>query len=181
MDDKQALRRELRARREAIDPRDKQVWDAAICRGIMEHASFRAAQVILGFVPIGTEPDIKPALEEALRLGKALFLPCCDAETREMIFRRVQSLDELVPGAHGIPEPPGTNCQLSIVNCQLCIVPGLAFDEAGFRLGYGGGYYDRFLASFKGSTMGVCYGMMRQAALPREAHDLAVEIVITEM
>ena len=181
MDDKQALRRALRAQRKAIDPQDKQAWDAAICRAIITHPGFQQTQAILGFVPIGTEPNIKPALEEALRLGKALYLPCCDAATSEMTFRRVQSLSELVPGAHGIPEPPRSNCQLSIVNCQLCIVPGLAFDASGFRLGYGGGYYDRFLASFKGNTLGVCYAIMRQAALPRETHDLAVDFVITEM
>jgi len=181
MSDKQALRRELRARRKAIGHRDKQAWDAAINRAIVAHPRFQASEVLLGFVPIGTEPDIRPTLEEALRLGKALFLPCCNAETRVMTFRQVNALNELVPGAHRIPEPPPGNSQFAIHDSQLCLVPGLAFDAEGFRLGYGGGYYDRFLASFKGSTMGVCYEIMRQATLPREAHDLAVNVVIMEM
>jgi len=178
MDDKQNLRRELSARRKGIDPQDKLRWEAAICRAVVEHEYFEQMQVILGFVPIGAEPNIKPAMEEALRLGKELYLPCCDAETREMTFRQVSSLSELIPGAHGIPEPPQGSAEFCGGHTALCIVPGLAFDKEGFRLGYGGGYYDRFLASFKGSTMGVCYAIMRQAALPREAHDFAVEIVI---
>jgi len=60
----------------------------------------------------------------------------------------------------------------------LCLVPGLAFDEDGFRLGYGGGYYDRFLANFQGSTLGICYQTMQQA-VPKQPHDLSVDEVIS--
>ena len=97
-----------------------------------------------------------------------------------MTFHQVCSLDDLRPGAHGIPEPE-VNCQLSTVNCQLCIVPGLAFDIAGFRLGYGGGYYDRFLARHGDlRTLGVGYGILLRGDLPRGAADIAVERVLTE-
>ena len=179
MDDKQALRRELIARRNGVSAQDKQRWDAAINAAIISHPVFEQSQVLLGFVPIGSEPDIKPVLEEALRLGKALYLPCCEPATRGMTFRQVRSLDELRPGAHGIPEPPHSNCALRIAHCALCLVPGLAFDEAGFRLGYGGGYYDRFLANFQGTAMGVCYAVTRQA-VPKDTHDRAVDIVMSD-
>jgi len=178
--DKSALRRELLALRNAISPQDKLAWDAAINRAILAHAWFGQSQTILAYYPIGSEPDIKPALEQALRQGKALYLPKCGPGTREMTFHQVQSLDDLRPGAHGIPEPKG-NCQLAAVNCQLCIVPGVGFVRAGFRLGYGGGYYDRFLARYAGlCTLGICYEVLLRESLPKDALDVAVKRVITE-
>ena len=177
MTDKQKLREALLAKRNSLPPGDRTVWDAAICRKIIAHDWFRQAQIILGYYPIGAEPDIKPALEQALRLGKEVYLPCGD-----MIFRRLTSLENLIPGMFNIPEPGKTNCQLSTVHCQLqlCLVPGLAFDRDGYRLGYGKGYYDRFLAGFTGHTIGICHASMTQTALPRQAHDLAVEDIISE-
>ena len=181
MTEKQALRRELLALRNAIKLEDKQSWDEALNRAIMEHVWFRQAEGILAYYPIGSEPDIRPALEQALRQGKALYLPMCNPDTREMTFHSVNSLNDLKPGAHGIPEPKEDNCQLSTVNCQLCLVPGVAFDREGFRLGYGGGYYDRFLARHEGlRTLGVCYGRLLRASLPRDAMDIAVMRVLTE-
>ncbi|MCL1952977.1 MAG: 5-formyltetrahydrofolate cyclo-ligase [Oscillospiraceae bacterium] len=181
MTDKRTLRRELLALRNAIPPRDKQVWDAKINDAILNDAQFRQSQAILAYCPVGSEPDIRPALEEALRLGKALYLPKCKPGTREMTFHRIDSLENLRPGAYGIPEPEENNWQLFIVHCQLCIVPGVAFDAAGFRLGYGGGYYDRFLARHaRLRTLGVCYGVLLCASLPRDDTDIAVERVLTE-
>jgi len=190
MTEKHALRRELLAQRDAISLRDKRVWDAAINKAIVGHVWFQQAETILAYYPIGSEPDIRPALEEALRQGKALYLPKCKPETREMTIHQVSTLQSMKPGAHGIPEPEANNCQLSTalppvvsasLNCQLCLVPGIAFDADGFRLGYGGGYYDRFLARHRElNTLGVCYELLRRAALPSEAMDIAVMRVLSE-
>ncbi|MCL2446115.1 MAG: 5-formyltetrahydrofolate cyclo-ligase [Oscillospiraceae bacterium] len=176
---KSTLRRELLAQRAAILPQAKQAWDAALCQAIITHPAFISAREILGFFPIGTEPDIKPVLEHALAQNKALYLPCCTPETRTMTFRRVDALNELVPGAHNIPEPLPTNCALRITHYALCLVPGLAFDDRGYRLGYGGGYYDRFLANFQGRTLGICYAAMI-GEIPTGPHDLSVDVVVTE-
>jgi len=174
---KQQLRRELSAKRSAISKKDKRAWDAEICEAVLAHKHFLACKRLLGFYPIGSEPDIRPVLEKALELGKAVYLPCCKPQLREMIFRQINSLSELVPGAHGIPEPAKSNDALRITHDALCLVPGLAFDENGFRLGYGGGYYDRFLEHFEGSTLGICHRILRQA-VPVQAHDLPVDEVI---
>ena len=180
MTEKQILRRELLALRNAISLEDKRVWDAAINRAIMEHERFKQARNILAYYPIDSEPDIRPALERALRQGKRIYLPRCEPATREMAFHQARSLEGLQPGAYGIPEPEG-NCALSIVNCALCIVPGVAFDANGFRLGYGGGYYDRFLARHGDlRTLGVCYEVLLRDSLPGDATDIAVKRVITE-
>jgi len=179
MMEKSALRKQLLAQRNAVLPQDKQAWDAALCRAIIAHPDFVQASELLGFYPIGSEPDIKPVLEHAIAQGKAVYLPCCTPETRTITFRRVHALNELMPGAHGIPEPPPYHCALRIVNCALCLVPGLAFDKLGYRLGYGGGYYDRFLANFHGRTLGVCCAAMIHE-IPADAHDLPVNAVVTE-
>jgi len=177
MSDKKSLRRELLRQRDSLPPGDRKAWDAAINRAVTGHAWFSEAQAVLGYYPIGSEPDIRPALEGALRLGKEVYLPCGD-----MAFRKVDSLDNLVPGKFGIPEPDQNNSPFSILHSpfSLCLVPGLAFDLDGYRLGYGKGYYDRFLEHFQGRTLGVCYECLLQAALPREAHDLTVDIVISD-
>jgi len=177
MIDKPTLRKQLLTQRSTMP--NQQARDAAICQAIISHPAFINTSEILGFFPIGSEPDIKPALEHALAQGKAIYLPCCEPATRIMTFRCVHSLDELIPGEHNIPEPPPHHLALSTQHLALALVPGLAFDEAGYRLGYGGGYYDRFLANFQGSTLGVCYAMMIQA-IPTSPHDLPVDVVITE-
>jgi len=173
---KQALRRELLALRDAISPEQKQSWDAQINRAILEHAWFRQAKTILAYYPIGSEPDIRPVLEEALRRGKALYLPKCVPATRQMTFHQVDALEGLWPGAHGIPEPEGAARDV----CEgLCLVPGIAFDLDGFRLGYGGGYYDRFLARHERlRTLGICHESLQRASLPRGAKDIAVMRVL---
>ena len=179
MTDKQTLRRALLAQRNSIPPDQKRAWDAAINAAIISHPWFQESQVILGYYPINSEPDIRPALEAALQQGKTLCLPRCDPAKSEMTFHPVKDLANLKPGAHNIPEPPN-NYALRITHYELCLVPGLAFDQTGCRLGYGKGYYDRFLSRFGGHSIGVCYGAMVQAALPRGAHDMAVEQIVTE-
>jgi len=177
---KQALRSELLTLRSAISPEDKRAWDAAINQAIIAHDWFRQAKAILAYYPIKSEPDIRPALEEALRQGKEVCLPKCDPGTREMAFHPITALESLRPGAHGIPEPEN-HSQFSTLNSQLCLVPGLAFDKAGFRLGYGGGYYDRFLARHGGlRTIGICYEALLREHLLKDALDIAVERVLTE-
>jgi len=181
MTDKQALRRALLAQRNAIPPEQKQAWDAAINRAILDDTWFIQAETVLAFYPIGSEPDIKPALEEALRQGKQVYLPKCEPATRQMTFHQVQSLHDLKPGAHGIPAPEENNSELRIMNSELCLVPGIAFDREGYRLGCGGGYYDRLLARHEQlRTLGVCYGRLLRASLPRDAMDIAVMRVLTE-
>ena len=181
MNEKRALRRELLALRNAISPEGKRAWDAAINRAIIGDAWFGQAKAILAYCPIGSEPDIRPALEEALRQGKQVCLPKCNPETREMVFHPIASLEGLQPGAHGIPEPEESNSEFIIQHSALCLVPGIAFDRAGFRLGYGGGYYDRFLAWHRQlRTLGICYEMLFRDGLPIDAMDIAVERVLTE-
>lgn len=180
--EKQALRQELLQLRGSILPEERQAWDAALCRAVIGHDWFQRAEVLLGYYPVGSEPDIRPVLEEALRLGKALYLPCCNPDSATLTFRRADALAGLRPGVHGIPAPEEDAPELSLPPepMSLCLVPGLAFDLQGHRLGYGKGYYDRFLRRCPLPTMGLCYTKLIQAAVPREPHDLPADLVLTE-
>jgi len=167
------LRRELLAKRNAIPPEAKHAWDKAIrdsLTGILREYEF-----VLAFYPIGSEPDILPVLKESSAI---IALPKCDPATCEMRFYRAD-WETLTPGAHNIPEP-NANSQFSILNSQLCLVPGVAYDLQGYRLGYGKGYYDRFLARNTIDTLGICYEALLLERLPRDARDEPVRRILTE-
>jgi len=174
---KQLLRRELLAKRNAIPPDAKRVWDDTICGALRE--ILREYELVLAFYPIGAEPDILPVLKES---SSMIALPKCNPETSEMRFYPA-SWATLTQGAHGIPEPlgePGLCITEAKLQHALCLVPGLAFDRDGYRLGYGKGYYDRFLARNSPATLGTCYEALLVDRLPHGAYDAPVQRIITE-
>ncbi len=178
---KTEIRKEYLARRAALSPEEKKRRDEKICRLILSSASFRYAETILAYYPRENEIDILPALRQALTMGKKIALPRCEGE-HIMTYRYVDSLDGLTPGMYGIYEPsadapvyhedPG--------HASLCLVPGVVFDTRGYRIGYGGGYYDRFLHEYGGSVAGVIYRDFILPTLPFGRYDLALPVMITE-
>lgn len=166
---KRALRRELRARHEGQAAREKQ--SAAICRHILNSPAYAAASVVGGYMPLPWEADITPVLLDALRMGKTLVLPLCDAAP-QMTLRRVASLGDLVPGAYGIPEPSGDAPVVPVEQVDLLLVPLEGIDPEGFRLGKGGGYYDCLLPATRGVTMGCALSWQWTARVPRDAWDV---------
>ena len=98
-----------------------------------------------------------------------------------MDFYFIKSYDDLSPGKYGILEPVPERCEKAVDFLRgLCLVPGLSFDLQGYRLGFGKGYYDRFLSDFGGTTVGICYSKCTMGELPRGTFDRAVDIVLTE-
>lgn len=181
-------RRALRRERDAAPVGARAACDAVICERVLQTAAFRAADAVLTYVAIGSEVETRGVIAAALAAGKAVALPRCEpGERGRMTWHRVGGLDGLVPGAHGILEPagdPGTVARADAFAAPLALVPGLAFDRAGFRLGYGGGYYDRFLAGFGGVSIGLVrssqlFDDLRGLGLV-ERHDRAVDAVATE-
>lgn len=185
MMDIKALKTELReqylARRAAIPAEEKQRREERICRLIADSASFRYAETILAYSPRENEIDIRPVLLHALSLGKRVALPRCVGEHR-MNYHYVTALDELAPGSYGILEPAAEApiFEEDPGHSSLCLVPGVVFDVHGYRIGYGGGYYDRFLHGFHGSVAGLIYRDFIIPSLPRGRYDRALPIMITE-
>ena len=153
---KQELRAECKRRRAAIPAEGKKRLDELICRRIAETEEFQKAETVLLYAPVRGEIDLLPLAAICRRLGKEVGFPIC-LDDGNLLFRSPASGESLIAGAYGIPEPPAT-AKLSTLNEKtLCILPGLSFDAKGNRLGYGKGYYDRFLETFSGVTVGAVY------------------------
>ena len=178
--EKKEVRRHFRALRHSLSPKDRHAWDRSLCEQILTLPCYRQAQTILAYYPIGDEPDLRPVLDHALAVGKTVAFPVCDPATCTMIFRAVRALDELAVGAYGIHEPIEACPSVSHFDDALCLVPALAFDRRGFRIGYGKGYYDRFLAAHPVDTLGATYSALIADALPCEPTDRAVSTLLTE-
>jgi len=130
-------------------------------------------------VSIGSEPDTRDLIRRALRDGKIVSVPKCFPGW-VMEARRICGLDELAPGRHGLPEPPEESLSFKKEEIDLAIVPCLGCDHHGHRLGYGGGYYDRWLADFDGTSVILCFEHLTMPGLPKEPHDVKADIVITD-
>lgn len=180
---KTQLREQYKTIREEIPPRQKIRWDNAILRHLAALSAYRECSTLLCYVSIGSEIDTIPILEDAWSKGKQVAVPYCVPDTRIIEFYVIESMNDLAPGTYGVREPnPNEAIKLTGFANSLCILPGLAFDNKGYRLGYGGGYYDRFLSgSFAGSpTVGLCYGVCTVERLVRGAFDRPCDYLITE-
>ena len=144
---------------------------------MLESEWFRQAKTVMAYAAIPPEVKLAPVLEAILAAGKTLILPRCEADGI-MTARRIDDLRQLISGAYGIPEPKPDAPVVSAAEIDLVLVPGLAFDRTGRRLGRGKGYYDRFLADFRGKTMGICGQLMPE--IPVEQHDITMDAVATE-
>ena len=179
-EEKKALRAAYKEKRKLLSKEKKAVLDQKLCSAIISHECFKKADILLTFSPSFLEPDISPVAKEALRQNKKVAFPLCDVESHTMRFIFVSSLDELREGSYSIPEPPKDNKEYLGERGSVCLVPALAFDIEGYRLGYGGGYYDRFLCGYNGISVGAVYSDFVCEALPRGSFDVKTDIIICE-
>ena len=182
---KNRLREKYRALRDAVEPAVKIDYDSRICRRITNLCAFKHAEVILMYSPVNGEIDITPVARAAISEGKRIAYPKCLSKTGEMEFYFVNSPDDLIPGTFRIPEPPDRAIMfdkrhvISPDSC-LCIIPGLVFDRRGYRLGYGKGYYDRYLSDLMAVRAGVVYSGFVIDRIPNGRFDLKVDFTVSE-
>jgi 5-formyltetrahydrofolate cyclo-ligase len=138
---------------------------------------FAAATVVGLYSPVRNEVFTEELFTVARRSGKMVAYPRVRGVLLE--FVRVMERQELVPGAFGILEPGGTQV-VPLAALDLVVVPGVAFDLTGHRLGYGKGYYDRFLHERRGQLVGLCFDFQLVGTLPAEAHDVRMDMVVTD-
>lgn len=182
IESKQELRRVSRALRARIGAEERLLWDESLGNRICALPAFREADTILLYYPVKGEPNLLSVAKRTIDAGKQIAFPVCDPTTHVMRFAAVSTPDDLPPGAYGIPEPPPDSRILTKQDYSrtLCIVPALAYDKRGFRVGYGAGYYDRFLSDFDGVCVGAVYSALLYDTLPTEPTDRAVAWIITE-
>ena len=145
---KRNIRREILGRREQLSPEERRVASCILADRIIGHQWFYRSEELLIFISYGSEADTSELIEEALRTGKKVYVPRIEQE--EMHFYRICSMEETEPGYKGIREPDGTGEKYEYppqrAEHSLMIMPGVAFDLYKNRIGYGKGFYDRYLA-----------------------------------
>ncbi len=180
MQDKAARRQEILAWRRALSPEEKAQMDAAIFRQLLDLPEFMGADLLFSYVSLTHEVDTRHILTYALSFGKTVVVPRCVSGTHSMQFYQITSLQQLKSGAYGVLEPPVALPIPQATPNSLMLVPALSVDLAGYRLGYGGGYYDRYLEQFPGRTICLCYARHRVEILPRDEFDRSCDAVLTE-
>lgn len=181
--EKDELRGKYLALRGDMERDIKNKRDDAICRYAQNLVSFRYAEFVLLYAATDNEIDVSAIAEAALKAGKKVAFPRSDKETHTMKYHFVSSLDELSVDTYGIKEPPKDAPVYDPANesgSAVCFVPGLLYDKAGFRLGYGKGFYDRYLSAFSGCKIGVIYSDYIMQTVPRGRFDVSVDILLTE-
>lgn len=156
-----------------------------LCKNIVSNflslPEYRRTETILCYVSTEIEVDTIDIMRAALAQNKKLAVPRCVDGTRLMDFYYINSFDQLENGAFGVLEPVPEKCQsLEDLSGGICIVPALLFDQEGFRLGYGKGYYDRFLSKFGGTTVGLAYEDSIKEKLPHGKYDKKTDIIVSE-
>lgn len=176
---KSALRAIMRRRRSALTPADLAAASEATCDAIVRSPHFRNASAVAGYGAAGGEVDVRAALDLAIAEGKAVLMP--RATPDGLTWHRLAHWDQLVPGYRGILEPPADAPAVPLPERALVLVPGIAFDARGNRLGQGGGYYDRLLVDAPSGTiaMGIAHRFQLCTWVPRGEGDMPVAWIAT--
>ena len=178
---KMRLRAQFRAIREEMEPSVRAAADAAIAETVRGLWQYRVSRQILVYVSTPIEVDTHRIIEQALADGKRVAVPRCVPDTRDMEFYYIESMNDLSPGSFGVLEPQPDPARLAQdFSRSMCLIPAFSYDFSGFRLGYGKGYYDRFLAKFDGHMIGLCYSSCVRRYLPHGRFDRAVQLLVTE-
>ena len=177
---KREIRQEMRRRRRALSATQRTAMGRAVARHVAGLRCFRDAASVIGYVATDNEVPTEAILAAAQRAGKRVYLPRLNGGT--MYFAEYECGADLRPGALGIPEPLGAQLEERDVADAFAVVPLLAWDASGSRVGRGGGHYDR---AFGGATrprclVGLGYTFQQHVALPRDAWDLRLDWVVTE-
>jgi 5-formyltetrahydrofolate cyclo-ligase len=173
---KKQLRTQCRQKRTALGADFQRQASAVICGHIEAWSLFQEADAILTYLPMRGEVDLRPLLDHAP--GKRWLLPRIQPDGR-MSFHAYDPA-RLVRHPFGMLEPAADLPFVAAEQIQLALVPGLAFDNQGWRLGYGGGFFDRFLAGFAGVSAGVTYCALQLDQIPHHHHDIPVQYLVTE-
>lgn len=169
-------------RRDGIPAPVRKIKDSLIRERLLGLPEFRRAGSVLLYASFRSEVSTVEIIEEALAMGKAVSVPKSDPEALSLTPRSITGLGDLSPGYMGIPEPRDAAPMVANNEVEMVIIPGTAFDPNGWRLGYGKGYYDKFLHGLKGRVLLVALAFEEQLVegLPHEGHDVPVDIIVTD-
>ena len=179
--DKSSQRKEMISLLNEMDLEEHRQKSDAIIDFLMDDPAFQAAAVIGTTISAFPEVDTRKLLERCWRAGKKTAVPKCDPVSRAMTFRIVDDPGQLETVYMKLKEPiVELTAEVGPEQIDLLIVPGVVFSADGYRIGFGGGYYDRYLTRYKGPTRSLAFSSQLVGKVPVEAHDLPVERICTE-
>ncbi|RKD23199.1 5-formyltetrahydrofolate cyclo-ligase [Ammoniphilus oxalaticus] len=161
----------------------RQAKSSLIVEQILRNTLYQKSKLLFSFVPFDHEIDLRSLLEQALADGKQVAIPLADMKNKQMTLYYFERWDQLQPGVYGILEPdPLRSKQVDPSEIDLIVMPGVGFDRKGGRIGYGGGFYDRFLAKLdpRPPLLAPCFSEQLMEEAPMEEHDFRVDLIITE-
>lgn len=173
---KPVLRELLKKMRDQLDPELVKKWNHSLHQKLWRLPQYRNAEVVMLYLSFGSEVDTWPLLEQAWTDGKRTLAPKVRRYPKELLAVEITAKTDLEPSFWGVYEPVSDQA-FDPAAIDLVVVPGLAFNHKGYRLGYGGGYYDRFLPQVRGFKVGLCYPPFLQE-IPVEPWDQAVDCVL---
>ena len=177
--DKAAWRRRIRESLRAFPAEARRAASRPLREMLQAQPIWSQAHRLFCFAPLADEPDITGIISDALRANKTVALPRYDPTSDRYSAAQISSLSQCISGQFGALEP-AAGCPAVLLNqLDLVLVPGVAFDFAGRRLGRGKGFYDRLLAEVRGHKCGVAFDEQIVAELPEETHDVRVDSIVT--
>jgi 5-formyltetrahydrofolate cyclo-ligase len=174
--EKARLRKQLLDARDAMSLDFIKITSKEIQENLRKIDFFRNAKTIGAYYSIGSEVRTQDILQEILNAGKELALP--KVVKNDLVFKKISNFTELEPGNFSVMEPKN-KCEI-VKNLDVMIVPAIALTKEGFRLGYGFGYYDRYLHGKKSTTIALSYAKQVIKSFPRDDHDIRMNFIVTE-
>lgn len=179
-EDKKSARTFFSTLRSSIPLNQREKKSLKISSEILKSEEFLTCDTILLYYPIKSEPDTLSLFQKATNKGVSVAFPISIASDYTLDFRAVNTLNAMSLGAYGICEPQPNAPRAKITEKTLCIVPALSFDANKNRLGYGKGFYDRFLKDFPGKSIGITFSELICEQLPFDENDIRVDKIITD-
>lgn len=178
--DKSYIRKVIRKERNNLTKSKREELDNIIFEKVLYSKEYNSAKSLFIFVSFETEVDTHKIIRRALEDGKDVSVPKTISREQGMAAVRISNFSELKSGAYGILEPENIDLKVEESSIDLCYIPGIAFDKNGGRVGYGGGYYDRFLKKVRKDSkkIALAYSFQILDMVPREKHDILMDGII---
>lgn len=183
MESKKAIRKLIKEKKDILSLEQRQKWDKIIFDKVISSYEYRNSKVIFIFVSYNNEVDTHKIMEQALKDGKILCVPKIISKEKGMDIVQIRGFEDLeISSDYGILEPKNNKLKIEEEKIDLSYVPGLAFDGQGGRIGYGGGFYDRFFEKTRRDSkkIGLAYKFQIFTKVPMDEHDVFIDGIITD-
>ena len=180
--EKKDLRKQTQQFLKQLDAATYEGWSQQIHQRFLESEAVQRAAIIGLTVSAFPEVETRTLIQTLWSMGKKVAVPRCKPETHEMDFYIFSDFEELETVYMALLEPvPSRTQYVTPRDIDLLVVPGVVFDKAGYRIGYGGGYYDRYLPQYKGETVAFCFAAQMVAKVPKDTYDYPIDSILTEL